>query len=186
MRKARILPLLLILVIAFSGCSSLNNEGATDPISSGLTYYFAEFQDVPVPNDMKPEKKETFITYSRDGIKLGAQTFSGRVEMASLVNAMHNYMQREGWVLRSVFRSSRSIMIFEKPERMCSIYISDGIFETSMLIFVSPKLQDGALQYSVPSSMSTEPTISGDPVIGGTSSSPSTGSNPNVTVYPPK
>lgn len=183
MRKVILLSM-LTLTIALGGCFNSDGDGASDPISAGLTYYFDEFQDVPVPNEMKAQKKDTFITYSGDGIKLGTQSFSGRVEMASLVNAMHSHMQREGWVLRSVFRSSRSIMIFEKPEKMCSIYIGDGMMDTTMLMFVSPKLQEGALQYSVPASTSTEPMMSGDPVIG--NSTPATNSNPNVTVYPAK
>ncbi|CAK7000861.1 MAG: hypothetical protein DELT_00021 [Desulfovibrio sp.] len=173
---------MLIVSIALGGCFNSGDDGASDPVSSGLTYYFDEFQDVPIPNEMKVDKKDTFITYSADGIKLGTQAFSGRVEMASLVNAMHSHMVREGWVLRSVFRSSRSIMIFEKPEKMCSVYIGEGMVNTGMLMFVSPKLQQGALQYSVPTSTSTEPAYSGDPVIGSATSA----SDPNVTVYPAK
>jgi hypothetical protein len=183
MRKV-ILFSMMALSIALGGCINSEGDGSSDPISSGFTYYFDEFQDVPVPNEMKVQNKDTYITYSGEGIKLGTQCFSGRVEMASLVKAMYSHMQREGWTLRSVFRSSRSIMIFEKPEKMCSIYISDGMLETSMLMFISPKLQKGALQYSVPASTSTEPAMPGDPVIGNSTSS--TGSNPNVTVYPAK
>lgn len=155
MRKV-ILFSTLVLSIALGGCFNSNNDASSDPVSSGITYYFDEFQDVPIPNEMKARKKEGFITYSGSGTKLGTQCFSGRVEMSSLVTAMHRHMQREGWMLRSVFRSSRSIMIFEKPETICSIYIDEGLLETSMLMFVSPKLQDGALQYSVPASTSTE------------------------------
>lgn len=182
MRKV-ILFSMLVLSIALGGCLNSNNT-SNDAIASGATYYFDEFQDVPVPNEMKAQKKEGFITYNHSGTKLGTQCFSGRVEMASLVTAMHSHMQREGWVLRSVFRSTRSLMIFEKPETMCAIYIDEGIFDTSMLMFVSPKLQDGALQYSVPASTSTEPLMPGDPVINSKASQ--SGSNPNITVYPAK
>jgi hypothetical protein len=95
---------------------------------------------------------------------------------------MQGHMRRDGWTLRSVFRSSRSILIFDRPDRICSIYISEGLIDTSMLIFVSPKLVDGALQYSVPSSASTGALVPGDPPM-------STGgslSNDRVTVYPVK
>lgn len=172
---------LLVLTVALGGCfGSDSGSGSADPVSSGLTYYYDEFPDVAIPKEMKPEKKETFITYSAEGIKLGTQVVVGRVEMASLVSAMQSHMQRDGWVLRSVFRATRSILIFERPEKMCSIYIGDGMIDTSMLIFVSPRLTDGAMQYSAPASTSTEPMISGDPPL--TSGGSATDSN--ITVYP--
>lgn len=183
MRKILLFSMLLLSIV-LGGCFNSNNNSSDDAIASGATYYFDEFQDVPVPNEMKARKKDGFITYSSTGTKLGTQCFSGRVEMASLVTAMYGHMQREGWILRSVFRSSRSIMIFEKPDTICSIYVDEGIFETCMLMFVSPKLQEGALQYSVPASTSTESMIPGDPVIG--SGAPQSSSNSNVTVYPAK
>ncbi|MDL2210437.1 hypothetical protein LJC26_06510 [Desulfovibrio sp. OttesenSCG-928-O18] len=184
MRKYTV-TLLLVFTVVLGGCLGSESENNSDPVSAGLNYYYDEFQDVAIPREMTPEKKETFITYGSDGMKLGTQMVAGRVEMASLVSAMQGHMQRDGWALRSIFRSSRSILIFEKPERMCSMYISDGVIDTSMLIFVSPKLADGALQYSVPVSTSTEPLVSGDPPLttsGGTAAK----SNGNVTVYPAK
>ena len=177
--------LFLALSLALGGCIGTNSEGGSDPVSSGLTYYYDEFSDVAIPREMKVDKKDTFITYSADGIKLGTQVAKGRVEMASLVNAMQGHMQRDGWALRSVFRSSRSILIFEQQAKMCSIYINESMMDTEMLMFVSPKLADGAMQYSVPSSTSTEPLGPTDPVMGQSSSSAaSSASDPNVTVYP--
>lgn len=175
--------LVLVCVVALGGCVGSSSENGSDPVSGGLTYYYDEFQDVPIPKEMTPEKKETFITYGADGTKLGTLIVSGRVEMASLVAAMQSYMQRDGWTLRSVFRSSRSILIFEKPEKMCSMYLSEGMINTDVLIFVSPRLADGVLKYSVPAATSTEPLVSGDPPLstyGGATS------NGNVTVYPAK
>lgn len=171
----------LLLSFAVAGCVGSGSSDA-DPATSGLNYYYDEFQDVAIPREMSPQKKETFITYSADGTKLGTQIVAGRVEMSSLVAAMQGHMQRDGWSLRSVFRSSRSILIFEKPEKICSMYISDGMMDTTMLVFVSPKLADGALQYSVPVSTSTEPLGPSDPPIS--SSAGGAASDGNVTVYP--
>lgn len=169
----------LLFALVLSGCAG-TGSGDGDA-SSGLNYYYDEFKDVAIPKEMSPEKKETFITYTADGVKLGTQIVSGRVEMASLVTAMQGYMQRDGWTLRSVFRSTRSILIFEREDRMCSIYIGDGMMTTTMLIFVSPKISDGALQYSAPVSSSTEAFAPSDPPI---SSSGGSYSDSNVTVYP--
>ena len=182
--------ILLVLVLSFAlgGCIGSNTEGGSDPISSGLTYYYAEFPDVAIPNEMQPEKSDTFISFSGDGTKLGTQYFKGRVELASLVNAMLGHMQRDSWTLRSVFRARGAIMIFEQASRMCSIYVHEDMVNTGMLVFVSPKLSDGALQHSVPASTMAEPLGFSDPVVGSgagsTGSIGSSSSNGNITVYP--
>lgn len=180
----------LVLALALGGCLESNSDAGSNPIAQGLNYYYAEFPDVAIPNEMQPEKSDTFISYTSDGVKLGTQYFKGRVELASLVSAMQSYLQRDNWTVRSVFRTKgRAILIFEQPNRMCSIYIHEDMLNTGMLVFVSPKLTEGALQYNVPSSTSTEPLGFSDPGIGSSSgtapSSATTGTTDgNVTVYP--
>jgi len=185
--RVRTAIFLLMMSLTLGGCFGASSESGTDPVSTGLSYYYDEFPDVAIPREMTAQKKETFITFNADGTKLGTQIFSGSVEMVSLVNAMTGYLQRDGWTLRSNFRSSRAILIFERADRICSIYISDGMMNTEMLVFVSPKLTDGALQYSVPASTSTEPLPSPEPVMGSSPAAVSTTGNvsdENVTVYP--
>lgn len=189
--RLQTIALILVLSLALGGCFGSNSENDSDPLSSGLAYYYSEFSDVAIPNEMQPEKNDTFISFTGDGTKLGTQYFKGRVEMASLVNAMLGHMRRDNWSLRSVFRSRGAIMIFEQANRMCSIYLHEDLINTGMLVFVSPKLPDGALQYTVPSAASTEPMLPSDPVINsGTGSAPATNSgaggasNGNITVYP--
>ena len=182
---------LFVLSLTLGGCFTGSSDGGADPISSGLTYYYDEFSDVAIPREMTPDKKETFITYSTDGVKLGTLLVTGRVDLPSLVNAMQGHMQRDGWTLRSVFRSSRSILIFERADRMCSMYISEGVFSTEMLIFISLKLADGAMQYSVPAPTSMEPPLPSDPPLstgfGAVPQPAPAAPSPvegNVTVYP--
>ncbi len=177
------LLLMLLLSLALGGCFGSETDANADPMSSGLSYYYAEFPDVAIPNEMKPDQSDTFITYTGDGVKLGTQVFKGRVDMSSLVTAMQGHLQRDGWSLRSVFRAPKgAILIFEKQQKMCSMYLFEDIINTGMLIFVSPKLSDGALQYSVPASTSTEPLGLSDPSIGSSAGS----SSGNITVYPAK
>lgn len=189
MRRYIVLAI-IVLSFSLSGCFSGSSDGGSDPISTGLNYYYDEFSDVAIPREMSPDKKETFITFNTTGVKLGTLMVTGRVELASLVDAMRGHMQRDGWSLRSVFRSSRSIIIFEKADRMCSMYLSEGMLTTEMLIFVSLRLADGALQYSVPAAsapmeapMPSDPPISSGSGFSG-STAPSAPANGNVTVYP--
>ena len=175
---------MLVLSLALGGCFGSSSTSEGDPMSAGLSYYYAEFPDVAIPNEMSPDKNDTFITYTGDGIKLGTQIFKGRVEMSSLVGAMQGHMQRDGWTLCSVFRATKgAIMIFEQQKKMCSMYVFEDIINTGLLVFVSPKLQQGALQYSVPASTTTEPLGASDPIVGSSSGSTANG---NITVYPAK
>ena len=186
-----IVAALLLLSFSLGACFPSATDGGADPISSGLNYYYDAFPDVAIPREMSPDKKDTYVTFTSTGIKVGTLRVSGRVDLASLVSAMRGHMQRDGWNLRSVFQSSRSLMIFEKADRMCSIYISENLLTTEMLLFVSGRLADGALQYNVPFAASTESLLPSDPPVGMTigemysapvpTSSPSDG---NVTVYP--
>ena len=178
---------LLVLSLALGGCLGLNKGNEDDPMAAGLSYYYGEFSDVAIPNEMKPDSKETFIAYSADGVKLGTQLFKGRVEMSSLIAALQGYMQRDSWNLRSMIRSNKgAILIFEKEARMCSMYAFEDIVNTGLLVYISPKLPDGALQYSVPASTSmsqpayTPPAAQPIPASTGNASS----SNGNITVYP--
>ena len=187
------LVLMLVLSLGLGGCLGASSDSGSDPMSSGLSYYYAEFPDVAIPNEMQPDKSDTFITYSGDGVKLGTQVFKGRVELSSLVGAMQGHMQRDSWALRSVFRATRgAIMIFEQQQKMCSLYFFEDTFNTGMLVFVSPKLADGALQYNVPASTYSEPLPPTDPLANsaGSSPAPSPGApaaaDGNITVYPAK
>ena len=139
-----------VLLIMLNGCALLGDSASsTDTANTGLNYYYDEFPDVPIPVDMSANS-DRFTILGKGGVKLGIEEFSGRVDHTSLVNAMQNYMLRDGWTMRSLFRAKRSVLVFEKPDRICSLYIVDGTFSTTMLVFVSPKLADGDVNYQAP------------------------------------
>ncbi len=142
---------LMILVLAGCAGSGASSDTASNPGSTpNRDYYYDQFPDIAIPVDMSVSNKDTFITYTADGLKLGIQLFSGRVEMGSLITVMQRYMLRDGWTLRSVFRAQRSIQVFERADRICALYISEGMLYTDMLVFVSPRLPDGAVHHITP------------------------------------
>lgn len=158
MYRTVLCALLLATALVFTGCAT---TGSSDSSSSSSTsadsgsapareYYHEEFSDVSIPIDMDVISGETFITYSPGGMKVGIQEFKGRVDMTSLVGTMQRYMQRDGWTLRSVFRAKRAILVFEKPEKICSLAITDGLIYTNMIVFISPKLAEGDARNSSP------------------------------------
>ena len=132
--------LLAIAIMAFistacapAGSGSSTAEGGT------AGYYYGDFDDVPIPREMKPEKEAT-VLHTSSGVKVGTQSFAGGVEIVSLNKAMTGYMTHEGWILISSLRGQRSILVFEKPDRLCVIHSFDGSFSTTMQIFVTPKI----------------------------------------------
>lgn len=133
-----------LAVFAFAGCASdgsFSNPFASSEPVSGNNYFFSEFPDIPIPNDMSESRNETFITFAPSGIKCGTQRFSGRVEVVSLMNTMRRNMANNGWTLRSVLRAKESTLVFEKPDRIVTLQISDGVIFTDMRIFVSSRLE---------------------------------------------
>jgi len=142
----RSLKLLLLgtLVVLFAGCTSdgpLRNPFASNIAAPTGGHFFSEFEDIPVPNEMREISSDTIITFAPSGVKCGMQRFKGRVEVVSLMNTMRRYLANHGWTLRSLLRAQRSIMIFEKHDRMAFIEITEGLLDTEMRIVVSARLE---------------------------------------------
>lgn len=140
----RLLCLCSALMLA-TGCASdgsmWNPFSDDDEYTDTTPYYFSEFSDVPIPNEMSESSGDTFISFAPSGVKIGVQRFSGRLELVALMNALRQNMANNGWTLRSLLRSNKSFLVFEKQNRICSMVISDGLIYTSMQIFVSPRLE---------------------------------------------
>ena len=132
-----------LAALCFAGCASdgsLTNPFASAEPPSPTGYYFSEFADIPIPNDMSESRSDTFITFAPSGLKCGTQLFSGRVEAVSLMNTVRRNMAANGWTLRSLLRAKESTLVFEKADRIVTFQISDGAIFTGMRIFVSPRL----------------------------------------------
>lgn len=129
-------PLIIMLILSLTllgGCSGMFGTS-----ESSEPYFYGDFEDIPIPGELSV--KETTIFTTPGGIKSGLQVYKGRVEVGSLNSAMAGYMQRDGWTLRSATRGTRSLMLFEKDDRYATIYIIDGMFNTEMQVYVSPKI----------------------------------------------
>ena len=160
--RSRFILFVLAAVILCAGCASdgsFSNPFETATPTPGGNYYFGEFSDVPIPNDMSESSGDTFVTAHQSGIKSGVQKFSGRVDAISLIKTMRRNMADHGWVLRSLLRSTESVLVFEKPEKICSIQISDGTFSTSMRIFLSPRLDGDSMDLDISAYSAPAPNL---------------------------
>lgn len=167
----RLLPLCAALVAV--GCTAdggfrnpFADEADQPAVSTAPVnpYFTGEFPDIPIPKEMKESSGSTFVTESQ-GMKTGTQTFSGQLEMVSLMNSMRRNMANDGWTLRSMQRAAKdSVLVFEKSNRIATLVFNDGMVFTDMRIFVSSRMNGDTGQYDTPSASGSKTVLSSDGV----------------------
>ncbi len=125
----------LVLVLAATGCAHF--EKLTGSGNSGPSSVYDQFEDILIPTDLKYEPKQSFI-YETSGFKAGRAAYSGYVEIDSLVAFFSDAMVKDGWRLRSTFKSPKIIILFEKQERVCIITVEEKMVFTHVEIWVAP------------------------------------------------
>lgn len=142
----RLFPRVLLIglsLLALTGCADL---GITNPFASTSDVkdvYLSQFPDIPIPADMKSVPKYTMVTPTQDGTKVGLETLEGRVDSASLANAMIHNMARQGWSLRGSVSGKRSMQLHEKDQRFAVLYLYDQTIDTRMEVWVLNRLAGG-------------------------------------------
>jgi hypothetical protein len=127
--------LMALVGLCFSGCSSLGSKKkAPKPI-----YY--DFGDVLVPKELKYLRDESFVQ-RRPDFPAGLMSFKGRVDRNSLMNFFDVNMAKDNWQPVMSFKTSRSIMLFQKQNRRCVIRIEESTFITHVEIWVAPIRDD--------------------------------------------
>jgi hypothetical protein len=140
--------LFVVLVISI-GCASLRRDTeGVEQTEAGVIkkaeepeplYY--DFEDVLVPIELKVDKKKSFV-YHAPGFTAGILALSGRTEINSLIRFFENNMAKDNWRLVSSFKSPRTIMFFNKPNRSCIINITERRLKTEVEIWVAPSVED--------------------------------------------
>lgn len=144
MRRLILLSSFVVVFALLSGCAAdggFSNPFVDNTPPPSSPYYFDEFSDLPIPNEMTEVTSDSVISSAPNGVKTGIQRFQGRVEAVSLINAMRKNMKSQGWILRSIFRAQQTILTYEKNDRICSLYITDGMIYTDMRVFMSQRLE---------------------------------------------
>src|SRR5512137_1093808 len=101
MKKIALLAIVATLLIfalgAIFGCASggKKDQGAAAS-ETGLRVAFSDFDDVPLPAEVSPNKRKTQL-YSAGKGKVGLLTLEGRVDPDSLAAFFQNNLPRNGW-----------------------------------------------------------------------------------------
>ncbi len=143
----------LVLILSTISCAQMQTGGnetnapagadAPPPDAASNSDFYYDFDDILVPKEMELQTNDSFILETPE-YKHGVMVFTGKVEMLSLTNFFINNMIKDNWALMSAFKSSRTILLFEKPNRYCIINLTDGKFDTLLEIWVSPKNGSGS------------------------------------------
>ena len=139
----------LVMAMLAVGCTTLQSDQAkandaetapAAPRESASVYH--DFGDVMIPQALQVHPKDSFVMHSA-GTTSGVLVLSGKVDGKSLVNFFETKMPQDGWRKTGAFKSARSLILFNKPNRSCVIIVSEGRFKTNVEIWVAPTL-DGA------------------------------------------
>lgn len=141
-RFAVIFALVTMLFVpgCFGGGSSSNSPSGTMPVgardASGRNGLYYSFDDILIPTELEVQSDESFVVEA-GRIKSGVMAFEGSVELYSLKQYFLNNMGKDGWTNVSSFTSTRTLLVFEKPDRFCIINITDGSYDTAVEVWVS-------------------------------------------------
>lgn len=150
--KSAILCIGIVICLVFlitgliTGCSTLPSERSSSESyetsrqkdKTGPLYY--DFGDVLIPRELKVDRKSSFI-YTTSGFSAGVLVLKGRVELGSLISFFEKNMAKDNWQLISSFKSSRTLMLFQKQTRWCVINITESI-STRTEIWVAPTMNE--------------------------------------------
>ncbi len=98
---------------------------------------FFQFSDIPIPPELDVQSKNSNV-FESGQLKMGFLTLRGRAESNSVMNFFVAALPREGWRLKAQFRYNRSLLIFDKPDKVCVILMKEETYYTYVEIYVSP------------------------------------------------
>ena len=128
-QKRSIIALLVVVLLGMTwmGCSSTLKERREEAArgeekGTGQYYYF---DDVLVPKELKYKPSKSFI-YETPRFKTGIMAFSKWwLDAGSLFDFFTYHMEKDNWKLLNSFRGKESVLNFSKPDKTCTIKISE-------------------------------------------------------------
>ena len=134
-RKSMMALLLVILLgMVWMGCSTTVKERQPGQPAIGTTgeakaegesagkYYL---DDVRVPSELNYKPDKSFV-YETPRFKTGILHFSKwRLDVASLIDFFTYNMEKDNWKLVNSFRGKESFLNFSKPDKTCTVRITE-------------------------------------------------------------
>ncbi|MBF0345280.1 MAG: hypothetical protein HQL06_13755 [Nitrospirae bacterium] len=132
----RLAVLGLLIMLTSVGCTATTTVRSTDstaieqtpsapppPVAGHINLMGTEFQDVPIPNELKLEEEESILINTRAFVG-GALVYTAPVTVESLIRFFNHEMPRRGWeFIASSYAKRNVILAFSKPTKNSIIYI---------------------------------------------------------------
>lgn len=133
--------MVVFFIAIIMGCTSTQTTAPGSPGENvppvPNTPIFYDFPDVPVPPELQIVRKDSSV-FQTTSFKTGVLVFKGRVDYVSVLDFYLSAMPQQNWKLRGSSRYGRSILVFEKSERICVINIEPETWYTYVEIYVIP------------------------------------------------
>jgi len=127
---------LIFLSCGLVSCAALQRKDAPQAAKDKPPRYY-DFEDVLVPRELEQDSNSSFV-YHTDGLTAGVLVYTSKVELNSLVDFFVNNMANDNWQQVGVFKSPRTLLLFQKHNRWCVINITDDKYNTTVEIWVAP------------------------------------------------
>ena len=134
------LAVAVALILSGVGCSSTpkttdGSEAREKDQKNAPLYY--DFDDVLVPRELELNAKSSFV-YHTAGMTAGVLVFTSKAERGSLIQFFENNMAKDNWQAVSSFKSTRTLLLFQKENRWCVINVTDNNWNTLVEIWAAP------------------------------------------------
>ena len=136
---------IFLLGLVWMGCSTTVTGRQGEPAKGEekqtskyvAKYYY--FDDVLIPGELNYQPKKSAI-YETPRFKMGWMTFSKwRLDTDSLIDFFYYHMEKDNWKMVNSFKGKEYIANFSKPDKTCTIRISDTWYgKTKVEVRVGP------------------------------------------------
>ncbi len=125
---AFLLVIFLGLGAGWIGCSTTVKERQQgQPIAgtAGGEVDKSYFDDVRVPTELNYKPNKSFV-YETPKFKAGVMVFKKwRLDVPSLIEYFMYNMEKDNWKLVNIYRGKESFLNFSKPDKTCTIKVTD-------------------------------------------------------------
>jgi len=139
---AFLLVIFLCLGAGWMGCSTTVKErqqgqpaagtaGGASTEGEGMGKYY--FDDVRIPSELNYKPNKSFV-YETPKFKAGVLVFKKwQLDIPSLIEYFSYNMEKDNWKLVNSFRGKESFLNFSKPDKTCTIKVTDKWYGTTLV-----------------------------------------------------
>jgi hypothetical protein len=128
----------LLLLAWIPGCTKvIHTPGGVQGESASPVTTVREFPDVPIPKELTLDEKESFL-YMTPGLATGLMVYNGNVDYDSLVHFFNDTLAAHGWRIRATLKYPRTMLFYQKENRVCLITMRTTTLNVHVEIWVAP------------------------------------------------